>query len=477
LYSGTAPSSHSPSGSAPSAPSSYGSITVAGIPLNYNGNPNFNNYIYVDPQAILDEKYPKPPEPTVPEPALTITPPEVPSLPSASNAEEPTLLNRVLGVIQVIGGAAQTAVGGVGVVAGIVGSAPTGGTSVVVDGLGGVVAGNGLDNIQAGIRQAISGKPVQTATSSAVESVTGSRLAGEGTNLAIGLVGPGTVAKMATGSGLIKSIKSVADDAVGSIKGIGTKIKNWWKGTPKVQGGCFLAGTLISRYRSDTIDQRELIGIENIKSDDLVWACNPRIGTWEPKLVIGISTHLYEGDIIKLIVDGEVIEATGTHPVWIVAGNDLENRTECTNLTNSDSKLTPQGRWVNARDIQVGDTILGRRQKTITISSVESRTETVRVYNFIVDDLHSYAVGNSEMLVHNQSMMPPFEGFKNAADAIGDIHGYAKIVGKAKTKNDKYIEMGFTEIRYIKDSNGVQHTVPYNPKLKTYWYSHESGGW
>jgi hypothetical protein len=170
-----------------------------------------------------------------------LNPPPTPevTIPSANNTEDSSLLNRVFGVLQVIGGAAQTAVGSVGVVAGIAGSAPTMGGSVVVAGVGGVVAGNGLDNIQAGIRQAISGKPVQTATSSAVESVTGSHLAGEGANLAIGLVGPGTVAKMATGSGLIKSIKSVAGDAWGSIKGVGTKIKNWWKGnpsnTPKIQ--------------------------------------------------------------------------------------------------------------------------------------------------------------------------------------------------------------------------------------------------
>ncbi|MDR2755630.1 MAG: hypothetical protein LBC20_07975, partial [Planctomycetaceae bacterium] len=68
LYSGTAPGSHIPSGSAPSSPSAYGSITVAGIPLNYNGNPNFTNYAFVDPEAILDEKYPKPPEPVTPNP-------------------------------------------------------------------------------------------------------------------------------------------------------------------------------------------------------------------------------------------------------------------------------------------------------------------------------------------------------------------------------------------------------------------------
>jgi hypothetical protein len=40
-------------------------ITVAGIPLNYNGNPNFTNYAFVDPEAILNEKYPEPPEPVI----------------------------------------------------------------------------------------------------------------------------------------------------------------------------------------------------------------------------------------------------------------------------------------------------------------------------------------------------------------------------------------------------------------------------
>jgi hypothetical protein len=106
----------------------------------------------------------------------------------ANDVEESTLLNRAFGVLQAIGGVAQTVVGGVGIGAGIAGSVPTFGGSLAVAGGGAIVAGNGIDNVQAGIRQAISGKPVQTATSSAVESVTGSHLAGEGANLAIGLV-------------------------------------------------------------------------------------------------------------------------------------------------------------------------------------------------------------------------------------------------------------------------------------------------
>jgi hypothetical protein len=62
------PGSYIPNGSAPGTPSSYGSITIAGIPINYNGNPNFTNYAFVDPEAILNEKSPKPPEPVTPDP-------------------------------------------------------------------------------------------------------------------------------------------------------------------------------------------------------------------------------------------------------------------------------------------------------------------------------------------------------------------------------------------------------------------------
>jgi hypothetical protein len=68
LYSGYAPTSHIPSNSPAGAPSSYGNTTFATPPLNYNSNPNFNNYAYVDPQAILNEKFPPPPEPKIPEP-------------------------------------------------------------------------------------------------------------------------------------------------------------------------------------------------------------------------------------------------------------------------------------------------------------------------------------------------------------------------------------------------------------------------
>jgi hypothetical protein len=73
LYSGSAPSSHIPGGSVPNVPSAaYGQTNFATRPLNYNSNPNFSKFAYVDPEAVLNEKCSKPPEPKVPDP---VTPP------------------------------------------------------------------------------------------------------------------------------------------------------------------------------------------------------------------------------------------------------------------------------------------------------------------------------------------------------------------------------------------------------------------
>jgi hypothetical protein len=44
-------------------------------------------------------------------------------------------------------------------------------------------------------------------------------------------------------------------------------------------------------------------------------------------------------------------------------------------------------------------------------------------------------------------MMPPDSAFTSLEDAIGDIHGVAKIIEKVKAKNPEYIKRGYTDIR------------------------------
>jgi hypothetical protein len=60
LYSQTAPDSHIPTGSNPSAISGAGQTTHVTIPIIEVGNPSFNNYAYVNVSSILDAAFPEP---------------------------------------------------------------------------------------------------------------------------------------------------------------------------------------------------------------------------------------------------------------------------------------------------------------------------------------------------------------------------------------------------------------------------------
>jgi hypothetical protein len=63
--------------------------------------------------------------------------------------------------------------------------------------------------------------------------------------------------------------------------------------------------------------------------------------------------------------------------------------------------MTTNGRWVYARDLKFGDTIRSRSLDTQKVTALESSTIETLVYNFLVDDLHNYTVGENEILVHN----------------------------------------------------------------------------
>ncbi len=69
---------------------------------------------------------------------------------------------------------------------------------------------------------------------------------------------------------------------------------------------------------------------------------------------------------------------------------------------------------------------------------------------------------------------PPFETFKDPADAIGDPEGVADLAAEGRTKSDFWIANGFTVTRYFLDSEGMQHTAFYNPKTRDYGGGHLS---
>jgi hypothetical protein len=85
----------------------------------------------------------------------------------------------------------------------------------------------------------------------------------------------------------------------------------------------------------------------------------------------------------------------------VLQGEYLECRPLCDCLPVCDQKVTPDGRWVYARDLRIDDVVRSHSFGTQKISALElSQTQTL-VYNFLVNDLHNYAVGENEILVHN----------------------------------------------------------------------------
>jgi hypothetical protein len=117
-------------------------------------------------------------------------------------------------------------------------------------------------------------------------------------------------------------------------------------------------------------------------------------GQWRLCRVVQTYCHQYAGDLVGVTVGGETIESTRHHPWWVVRGEELAERP---------ADATVPGRWVDAGDLRVGDLLLLRDGRQLPITALATRSTTEPVYNFCVENLHSYAVGSVQVLVHNNS--------------------------------------------------------------------------
>ena len=136
---------------------------------------------------------------------------------------------------------------------------------------------------------------------------------------------------------------------------------------------CFVAGTLVT-----TEDGQE--PIEEIEVGDKVLSENELTGEVAVKTVT--ETYINETDeLIHIGVNGETISATPTHPFYV-------------------DKLG----WTLARSLRAGDVLVLSNGELVTVEWVQHEIleSPIKVYNFEVEDFHTYFVGECGVLVHNE---------------------------------------------------------------------------
>ena len=135
---------------------------------------------------------------------------------------------------------------------------------------------------------------------------------------------------------------------------------------------CFVVGTLVT-----TEDGQK--PIEEIEVGDRVLSENELTGEVAVKSVT--ETYVNETDeLVHIGVNGETISATPSHPFYI-------------------DKLG----WTLARSLRAGDVLVLSNGELVTVEWVQHEIleSPIKVYNFEVEDFHTYFVGENGVFVHN----------------------------------------------------------------------------
>lgn len=140
---------------------------------------------------------------------------------------------------------------------------------------------------------------------------------------------------------------------------------------------CFVAGTAVLT----TFGKK---AIENIQVGDVIPCVDHITGETAEKRVINTPVNKVNR-LIEPDIDGEIIQCTETHPFQVKSRG-----------------------WVEASDLAPNDIVYNKDWNTAVVKSVGllELDEPVEVFNFEVEDCHTYFVRGIGVLVHNACPNP-----------------------------------------------------------------------
>ena len=221
-----------------------------------------------------------------------------------------------------------------------------------------------------------------------------------------------------TGGGTIVRAAKYADEAVQGVKSSYHTVNSADAAydAGKIAGSaasnpalCFTEGTLI--LTEDGLEE-----IQSIKEGDMVWSENPE--TKKKGLKKVVQTFVNESEeLIHISAGKEKISATPEHPFYV----------------------RDRG-WTGAVDLKAGDILVLQDGGYVIVEKIQHEIleKPVTVYNFEVEDFHTYYVGKNSILVHNTCMksqakrIDPAQFEKEYDLAKGDFHKKIKNIIKSK---------------------------------------------
>ncbi|WP_244244910.1 polymorphic toxin-type HINT domain-containing protein [Leptospira koniambonensis] len=163
---------------------------------------------------------------------------------------------------------------------------------------------------------------------------------------------------------------------------------------------CFVAGTLVHIANGTR-------SIETIQVGDIVFTKSDKTGEHGYKRVI--QTFIRQADTIYKVVfvDGSILETTWNHPF-----RRLKSDSKGQNFGIENSE------WRQAKDLQSGDITLIASGETLEIESIEIDNRQETVYNFEVEDFHTYFVGEVGIWVHNDDGYEKYSNKRTIHDEV-----------------------------------------------------------
>ena len=199
---------------------------------------------------------------------------------------------------------------------------------------------------------------------------------------------------------------------------------------------CFVAGTTVLAAAGH-------VAIENIEAGDYVWAWDEETGEVGLKQVV--ETYVNESsELIHVFVNGEEIITTPTHPFY-----------------------SPVKGWTEAAKLRAGDILVLVNGEYVVVEKVQHEIleAPVAVYNFQVDNYHTYFVSNIGVLVHNKCTRNTTVSSREEALEYG-----RKFLGEGYTKEGqgRYVSADrFRQMRFdFTHHDGTTHHI----NLETFRY-------